>query len=729
MHGTDLSDILVVELVGMKQMSHALHTPEEIPTLLAGVVILCVICSCAGTAAHDDGNNHNHSAAVCGNGVLEAGEQCDGSDLAGHTCETQGFEGGLVRCTQGCLLDTRDCHLCGDGVVSGPEACDGSDLAGATCGSLGFVAGALACSVADCDFDTSQCTMCGNGLIDLSQGEQELCDGPDLGGQTCFLETGLPDGELVCDPSCESFDTSGCHDCGNGVREGPEDCDGASLGPATCLTETGHTEGALSCNGDCTFDVSTCHTCGDGVRDGPELCDGLWVGLETCQSQAGVPDGVLTCLPGCAGYDLSGCHTCGNGILEGPEDCEDGNTTDWDGCTDCFINEIQANTYTLLIQQAPALAASDSGSFVIVWQSTPSTPIGQDGDESGVFGQRFDATGLPVGPEFQVNTYIIDHQWRASVAMAADGRFVVVWQSWGQDGDEYGVFGQRFDALGLPVGGEFPVNTYTTSAQTRASVAMAADGSFVVVWHSLGQDTFGYGVYARRFDSEGTALGPELLVNSYVWDWQNAPHVAMTADGRFVVVWQSQGQDGFGCGIFGQRYDSAGFPAGGEFRINTHTEDSQRHPSVAITDDGSFVVAWDSAGQDLDGSTGVIAQRFDALGSPVGGEILVNTYTPDTQREPSVSMAPDGSFIVVWESYDQFEYGVFGQRFDSTGAFAGSEFQVNYYQPHFQWNQVVTMVANGRFIVSWDSAGQDGSGSGIFFQRYDSSGNPLGTTP
>ena len=54
-----------------------------------------------------------------------------------------------------------------------------------------------------------------------------------------------------------------------------------------------------------------------------------------------------------------------------------------------------------------------------------------------------------------------------SVAVDADGDFVVAWTSAGQDGTAYGVFAARFNSAGAPQGAEFQVNTYTTSIQQR----------------------------------------------------------------------------------------------------------------------------------------------------------------------------------------------------------------------------------------------------------------------
>jgi hypothetical protein len=84
------------------------------------------------------------------------------------------------------------------------------------------------------------------------------------------------------------------------------------------------------------------------------------------------------------------------------------------------------------------------------------------------------------------------------VAAAADGRFLVTWQSSLQDGSDFGVFGQRYDSSGTPVGPGFRVNSYMTGYQARSSVAAAADGRFVVAWHGAGQGD-DLGVIGRRF--------------------------------------------------------------------------------------------------------------------------------------------------------------------------------------------------------------------------------------
>ena len=98
-----------------------------------------------------------------------------------------------------------------------------------------------------------------------------------------------------------------------------------------------------------------------------------------------------------------------------------------------------------------------------------------------------------------MNTYTTSAQHEASVDADSSGNFVVVWISNGQDGSSYGVFGQRYASSGAPSGLEFRVNTYTTNNQRRPSVTADPSGNFVVIWQSSGQDGSGFGVFGQRY--------------------------------------------------------------------------------------------------------------------------------------------------------------------------------------------------------------------------------------
>jgi hypothetical protein len=200
------------------------------------------------------------------------------------------------------------------------------------------------------------------------------------------------------------------------------------------------------------------------------------------------------------------------------------------------------------------------------------------------------------------------------------------------------------DPPGTPGTADILVNTYTTGFQGIPSVAVDADGDFVVVWTGNGQDGSGDGIYAQRYSANGTALGSEFRVNAHTTGSQAFPSVAMDADGDFVVSWASNGQDGSYWGIYAQRYSASGSAQGSEFRVNSSTSGNQARPSVAVDADGDFVIAWQADSQD--GSMyGVYAQRYAANGTAQGAEFRVNSYTSNSQLFPSVGMDADGDFV------------------------------------------------------------------------------------
>src|SRR5690606_9020679 len=125
---------------------------------------------------------------------------------------------------------------------------------------------------------------------------------------------------------------------------------------------------------------------------------------------------------------------------------------------------------------------------------------------------------------------------------------------------------------------------------------------------------------------------------------------------------------------------------------------------------------------------GIYAQRYDSSGNEVGEEFQVNTYTTKNQVLPSVAMDSDGDFVITWHSFGQdgAGYGIYARRYDRLGNATGSEFKVNTYTTNIQSNPDVAMDSDGDFVITWHSFGQDGSVYGVYAQRYDSLGNAVG---
>ena len=272
-------------------------------------------------------------------------------------------------------------------------------------------------------------------------------------------------------------------------------------------------------------------------------------------------------------------------------------------------------------------------------------------------------------------------------------------------------------------GGEFQVNTTTLGDQSNATVAMDANGNFVVTWTDSGQDGGGDGVYAQRYNAAGVTQGGEFQVNTTTVSNQNNATVAMDGAGDFVVTWTSYGQDNADglSGVYAQRYNAAGVKQGGEFRVNTNTQGYQFSSTVAMDDAGDFVVTWTSygLGQDGDGD-GVYAQRYNAAGVKQGGEFQVNTYTAANQLSSTVAMDGAGNFAVTWSSalQDGSGFGVYARRYNAAGVVQGGEFQVNTFTAGSQIYSSVAMDTAGDFVVTWSSAYQDGSNLGVYAQRY-----------
>ncbi len=369
------------------------------------------------------------------------------------------------------------------------------------------------------------------------------------------------------------------------------------------------------------------------------------------------------------------------------------------------------------------VAMDADGDAVVVWSSQ-----NQDGDGLGVFGQRIAPDGTPSGDEFQVNTFVDGDQSNASVAMDPDGDFVVVWNSAGQDGDRSGIFAQRYDARGLPRGGEFRVNQTVVNEQLLPTVATDAFGNFVIVWRKVvGEDSLATDeIVGRMFDSDGVPLGNEFVISEPTTLDLRQPHVARNAHGEFVVVWEREGTplpgSSFGQDVYGRTFAADGTPLSGEFRVPEITAGQQIRPTVAMKASGDFIVTWyNQSTQRPDIPVDVFVRRFSRSGEPLGPDGLANaTVSAAEQRFPSIAIDAVGNYAIAWASRASANssYDVFQQAFSAAGEKIGGEAQVNQQTPLDQSLPSIGMSANGDFLVAWTSAGQDGDGNGIYARRY-----------
>jgi len=106
------------------------------------------------------------SNGICGNNTIEGSEQCDGPNLNNMTCELLNWGTGNLTCTNNCTFDPNSCSggTCGNGTINYAEGedCDGANLDGTSCQDWGFSTGGnLACN-STCRMDFSACTYMGS---------------------------------------------------------------------------------------------------------------------------------------------------------------------------------------------------------------------------------------------------------------------------------------------------------------------------------------------------------------------------------------------------------------------------------------------------------------------------------------------------------------------------------------------------------------------------------------
>jgi hypothetical protein len=270
---------------------------------------------------------------------------------------------------------------------------------------------------------------------------------------------------------------------------------------------------------------------------------------------------------------------------------------------------------------------------------------------------------------------------------------------------------------------EFRVNTYTTASQSYPQVAQASTGDFLVVWAKSATND----ISSQRYTSAGVPVGGEERVNTSLGGVHAAPSVAFSPTGEALAAWSDGGgHDGNGFGILARRFDAGGTAIGSDFVVNTHTTGAQLTPFVAFGGDGHAIVVWTSGAEDGD-SNGVFGQRYDGSGAAIGGEFRANSTTAGSQVAAGVAANAAGEFVVVWTGPDGASSGIFAQRFASSGAALGAETLVNGITAGAQASPSVTMDTAGAFVVAWQSGGVDGNGYGIAARRFASSGAAIGS--
>ncbi len=257
---------------------------------------------------------------------------------------------------------------------------------------------------------------------------------------------------------------------------------------------------------------------------------------------------------------------------------------------------LQVNTTTLGNQSMPSVTALDNGGFVVTFQSgsaSASTTIHDDGSQSGIRAQIYDAEGNPVGTEFLVNEVTAGAQTDPSVT-AVEGGFVVVYGSNDADGTS-GLRARLFSEDGTPLGGEFEVTGDTAGEAVMPEVVATPDGGFLVVWQTLADPDLGSTTWmARLFDADGNPTGEAVDIGRLEGVYHENMSLVALPEGGYLAVYNAYDSDWASAKVYGQLLDADGNPVGETVVLGESDGDYLTHTSARLAADGSLVVSWKS---------------------------------------------------------------------------------------------------------------------------------------
>lgn len=330
-------------------------------------------------------------------------------------------------------------------------------------------------------------------------------------------------------------------------------------------------------------------------------------------------------------------------------------------------NEILINQNPGLNQSTPVISSDSAGNFFVTWRSQ-----GQDGDDWGIYGRRFDSNAQPLGNEFPINQTTQGFQGNQRHTTSENGTTIVVWQSPPSGGGEHNIYARRYDSAGNAVTGEYLVNSFTSGSQEFPWVDSDANGNYVVTWHDNTQEGNGsVGVYARVFRADGTPQGPEFRVNEYSVGEQSSATVAMANDGQYVVSWRSVDQGEIGLNNYFRIYNSASIPITGEKPVASMTDNSQRTAVIHYHSDNSWSAVWVT--NHIPTSNDIAFRHFNSVGVPVTNEITLTNDLTNHQSGPRVAFNSKGQGGVVWEGHGSTDpSGIFAIRIGGNDALTTS---------------------------------------------------------
>jgi len=268
-----------------------------------------------------------------------------------------------------------------------------------------------------------------------------------------------------------------------------------------------------------------------------------------------------------------------------------------------------ANSITANEQRVPAVQELPDGSFIVAWRNKINL------NDTEVRLQKFAADGTPVDGEILVNE-TGDRAGSPDMTVLQNGNLLISYVV--VDAGDADVAAKILDQDGNVVVGEFRLHPPSTGVQVKNAVSALADGGFVATWASDDGDDFG--IFMQRFDSGGNTIGSESLINDVIVGEQNSPNVVSLPNGDILVTW-THADTASGGDVSGRLVDPDGTPLSEEFLLNTTIAGEQSSDTgdfvadkLAVLNDGRVVSVWQSSTNDSEPDS-IIARVFSLSGS------------------------------------------------------------------------------------------------------------------
>lgn len=325
-----------------------------------------------------------------------------------------------------------------------------------------------------------------------------------------------------------------------------------------------------------------------------------------------------------------------------------------------------------------SVAVDRHGRTIVAWQSHDNGPA------VPAF-QRFSSRGARLGPNMRAANFGNDAAYPDVAALWGGAGAALVYEA-----NTTGAI--MLESVGYS--GSYGA-TQMNSAGTGANAAVAYEDGIAVVWEDMrggAGDTSIYVAFPRS--GEPTVEMSASNMGAVGHD----PDVARDTNRTFVVWAEGNGVTSIQGRVYNQLHQS-----GSTFRVSHESSRAMRTPAVAATHHGNFVTAWNDYREGtFDALANVFCRLHNEDGDTLSAAIQVND-DDNSASMPRVGADNTGAFVVAWfDTRDGFlQRHAYFQRFDSTGTPIGGNVRVD--TNAYSVSSIdLAVFASGAFMVVWE---------------------------